>query len=225
MARKRCCSLESTTSATGKSITGTGVWLMKCLGASTDFSPNQTPLLHRGWLRQLHLFQEIHGLLLDLLPFHDAVLSPLRSTTTLSSAVSFHSNGEVLPGIPQLLQGELVAIDPQQSRQSPCLDFLLPTDPNTAIGRRSFIGKEAALQEGPVGAQPKTPVVLQLLIPHQCTCGTPQSWILDHWGVCGVPMTVHLPKLAEVAWPKLGHPWTHTFSTCLHVVGSHHHTC
>ena len=102
--------------------------------------------------------------LLDLLPFHDAVLSSLRSTTTLSSAVSFHSNGEVLPGIPQLLQGELVAIDPQQSRQSPCLDFLLPTDPNTAIGRRRFIGKEAALQEGPVGAQPKTPVVLQLLI-------------------------------------------------------------
>ena len=104
-----------------------------------NFSPNQTPLLHRGWLGQLHLFQEIHGLLLDLLPFNNAVLSSLRSTTTLSSAVSFHSNGEVLPGVPQLLQRELMAIDPQQSRQGPCLDFLLPTDPDTAIGRRRFI--------------------------------------------------------------------------------------
>ena len=48
--------------------------------------------LHRGWLRQLHLFQEIHSLLLDLLPLHNAVLSSLCSTTTLSSAVSLHGN-------------------------------------------------------------------------------------------------------------------------------------
>ena len=70
----------------------------------------------------------------------------------------------LLPGIPKLFQGELMAIDPQQSRQGPCLDFLLPTDPDTAIGRRRFIGKEAALQVGPIGAQFQTPVVLKLLI-------------------------------------------------------------
>ena len=60
-----------------------------------------------------------------------------------------------------------MAIDPQQCGQGPGLDFLLPTDPNTAIGRRRFLGEKVALQVGPVWAQPQTPVVLKLLISVQ----------------------------------------------------------
>ena len=128
------------------------------------FPPNQTPLLHRSWLWQLHLVKEIHCLLLDLLPLHDSFLSSLCSTTTLPTAVPFHSNRQVLPGIPELLQGELMAIDPQQCEQGPGLDFLLPANPDTAIGRRRFVGKEATLQVGPIWAQTQPPMVLKLLI-------------------------------------------------------------
>ena len=69
----------------------------------------------------------------------DPVLGSLGSATSLSAVVPLHSHGKVLPAIPKLLQRKLMAIDAKQGRQGPGLNLLLPTDPDTAIGRRRFI--------------------------------------------------------------------------------------
>ena len=85
-----------------------------------------------------------------------------------------------------------MAIDPQQCGQGPGLDLLPPTNPDTAIGRRRFVGKEATLQVGPIWAQTQPPMVLKFLISVHVELQEVGTLIC---GVCGVPGIAQDPMM------------------------------
>ena len=210
--------------ATGKSIAWTGVWLMKCLAANKvpTFTPNQSAIPLQWWAWGSASCSKKS--MVSFLTFFCSVirsLAPWAPPPRCTTAVPLHRHRQVLPSIPKLVERELMAIDTQQCRESPCLHLLDPTNPDIAIGRRRFVGKEKALLgtsiEGAVQA------ACDLPSPHQCTGGIPWNGHLDQMDGSFSPKPEQVPMPVWPGWPTLVPRCSHTASSGQHAGGSHPH--
>ena len=173
-----------------------------------NFFPNRTPLFLSGRLWELHHFQKAIGFLLDLFPLNHHFFAPSSTSTTSTSAMSLHHNGQVLPCVPKLLQGELVAINTEQCWKGPCLDFLYPASPDTATGRRRLPCRQRSSPSdrssrggGQGDDDPQS-------LP-QCRCGTQQNGLPGRRDESSSPSPWPSPIQVASPWPSSALPWIH----------------